>query len=214
MTVKIFPCNTPQRVPLPLPPQLGPGDFPSWRVIFGREQVPVFVEGESEGAADDEGYFPVNAVYLEACPCKATQCPDVKVFIDDALSSCSVFLNQAFIQPKNGETQQPQTLDFKIKGSGASIPTTLLHGTVNLLAGDVLDPLGPPSQRGLLGAVSGILFNQFELWARVRDVEGGTPQPVQVRVMMIVDRVGGQMTAVLGEIAGGGDLPIVNAPPV
>ena len=208
MTVTIFPCNTPQRVPLPLP-QI-PGSLPSWRVIFGREMVPVFVEGQSEGAADDEGYFPVNAVYLEARPCQIAACPDVKSFLDDGLARCSVFLNQAFIVPPDGEKQLPQELDFKIRGAGAGLGTTLVRGTINLLdAKDVLkDPLGPPSQRGLIAAVSGILFNQFELWARVQDTGNG--QPVQVRVMMIVDRLGGQMAAFLGEIAGGGDLPIIN----
>src|SRR5512140_3296032 len=99
MPVNIFPCNTPQRVPLPLPPQLGPGDVPSWRVIFGREDVPVFVDGVNGEGADDEGYFPVNAVYLNACGCRVAQCVDVTAFIDDGLSRCSVWLNQAFIKP-------------------------------------------------------------------------------------------------------------------
>src|SRR5258706_11311165 len=97
--VTTFPCNGPQRVliyspnlkqPNPNNPfptnNLPNGSLPSWRVIFPREQVSVFLPDVNAQGADEEGYFPINALYAQACGCRPTECEDAYVFVDDGLS--------------------------------------------------------------------------------------------------------------------------------
>jgi hypothetical protein len=189
------------------------GTLPSWRVIFGRELVPVFKSGVNEQGADDNGYFPINAVYLQAPGCRPTGCEDATVFLDDGLARCGTYLNAAFIHAPPGVAVAQQLLDFKIKiTAGAIKSTTLVTGSAVIKAGDAPLISASPTA-GLLAMVSDVLGTQFEFWARVRQEAGPDAQPVEVRIQMIVDRLSGQMAAFVGEIAGGGDLPIVNVTP-
>lgn len=205
----IFPCNSPQRIRLPVPEvstrTFTHGDVPCWRVIFGKELVPVFTTANAE-AADDEGYFPINAVYLLAIPCTPQGCDDSKIFINDGIARCTIALNESTIIAPPGTAVQPQTIDYKVKLSVDAIGTNLFHGSVgiNTSKSDPLDQRSSTS--GVLVHVSGILGTQFELWARVRNIQA--PMPVEVRIQMIVDRLGGAPFAQPGTIAGGPDLPL------
>lgn len=204
-----FPCNGPQRIRLPVPvlcavPPAN-GQVPSWRVIFGRELVPVLSEA-NQAAADEEGYFPINAVFLAAIPCTPVGCEDSKIFIDDGLSRCTYTLNEATFRGPVATPALPQTMDFKAKISSDSIGTNLFHGSVGIDTSKS-DPSNTRSiTSGILVHVSGVLGTQFELWARIRN--GQTPMPVEVRIQMIVDRLGGAPFAIPGNIAGGPDLPL------
>lgn len=205
----IFPCNGPQRIRLPVPElcAIPPanGQIPSWRVIFGKELVPV-LNGANAAAADNEGYFPINAVFLLANPCTPVGCEDSKIFIDDGMSRCSVAINEATIIGPSGIQVVPQTIDYKIRASMDGIGTNLFHGTVGINTSKI-DPLDQRSStQGILVHVSGILCTQFEVWMRVVDFAGA--MPVEVRLQMIVDRLGGMAFAQPGSIAGGPDLPL------
>lgn len=204
----IFPCNGPQRIRLPVPELCAVppanGQVPSWRVIFGKELVPVFNNANLE-AADDDGYFPINAVYLCAHPCTPVGCEDSKIFIDDGLDRCTTALNEATIINPPGTFINPQTIEYKIKGSMDGIGTNLFFGSVGINTSKI-DPLDPRSTtQGILIHVSGILVTQFEVWMRV--VNGPSAVPVEVRLQMIVDRLGGAPFGQPGTISGGIPLP-------
>ncbi len=208
--VKTFPCNSPQRIRLPVPQYAAippaNGQINSWRVIFGKEIVQVLTNADAQGA-DPDGYFPINAVYLLAVPCTPIGCIDSKIFIDDGISRCTVTLNEATILAPAGSSPFPQTMDFKIRLASDAIGTDLFHGTVGINTSKV-DPQNPRSETfGVLAHVSGILGTQFELWARI-DPSVQIPMPVEVRIQMIVDRLGTFPFAQPGNIAGGIDLPL------
>lgn len=213
----LFPCNGPQRILLPPPRGLGPGDVPSWRVVFPRERVGISELGSftPPGGTDDDGFYPINAAFLAAPGCKIPGCQDATVFVDDGLSRCSVFLNQAFVIAPAGQAPQDQLLDFKVRVAADNIGSTVMHASVQLtfpgpggLGFGAQDPQAPPLPRGLLATVSGVLCTQFEFWARVRVQNFGTPMPVDVRLQFVMDRLGGQFAAYRGAACvGGGDLP-------
>lgn len=205
MPTNIFPQGAPHRIAMPVPEYLSPlnGQVPSWRVLFTKEVVPVFTVDNAE-AADDEGYFPISAAYLCATGCRPTACEDAIVFIDDGISRCALYLNEATIKPANSsDVQTAQLVEFKLKVSIEGIGGTLFHGS--FLVKPVPGLNTRSTLRGLLAEVSGILGTQFEVWARVKSIIN--PQPVEVRFQMIMDRLGGAAFAYPGDTAGGHDLP-------
>lgn len=203
MPVTIFPCNTPQRVRLPCPQDIVPllGQTPSWRTVFGRQDIPVFDPAVNADGADLEGYFPINAIYLQAPGCKLSPCEDATIFINDGMSRCAFWLNEATIKPPTGLPATPQVVDFAIKVANDSIPNTVFHVTAIITPGTFNQPVegGRSNVKGLIAEVSGILCTQFELWARVRNV-GVQPSPVEVRLEFIADRLGGQIFGFPGNV--------------
>ena len=217
--------DAPQRVQLPVPERQAPllGQVPSWRIIFSREIVPVFVTGLPPGqfnpsatGADQEGFYPIVAAYLEAVSCRpGVGGEDSSVFLDDGLARCSFTLNEATFAPEIPGTVSPyqvtpdpsivttnQTLDWSLKISNGSIGSSVFHGTTQI----VVDPGNPANRRsltkGLLGAISGVLCTQFEFWARVNaPMGGGTAVPVSVRMQFTMDRIGGQVIGYPGPIS-------------
>lgn len=199
MSIDIFPASSPQRIKLPLPP---PAQLPSWRVLFSRETVEVATANSAQGA-DSEGYFPVNAAYLEAQGCRPGLCLDATVFQDDGLSRCALYLNEGVVTPNEpNEVATPQLVLYKIKVSIEGIGATLFKG--GFLVG-FQSNIGIP-KRGFIAEVSGVLGTQFEVWAKVSD--GLSAQPVKVRFQMILDRLGSAPFAYPGIPAGGDVLPL------
>lgn len=203
--VVLFPCNGPQRILLPLPEKTTPllGQVPSWRVIFTREEIPVLSD-DNQAGADAEGYFPIVAAYLQANGCRASLCEDATIFVDDCMSRCSIWMNEVDVLPPTGSQAQTQHLDFKVKAASDDINTTLFHGSVTVTI-DNTDPFNRSRVRGMMVQVSGVLCTQFELWARVPAGVGA--MPLSARFQFDMDRIGSQLAAYKGTIAGGGDLP-------
>lgn len=217
--------NAPQRIMLPLPERQAPllGQVPSWRMIFTRTTVPVFVTdlplgqiNQNAQSADMEGFYPIVAAYLEATACRpGIGGEDSSVFIDDGLARCSFTLNEATFAPEIPGTTSPyvvvpspeiittnQTMDWSLKVSNGSINSSVFHGTTQI----VVDPRNPANRRsltsGLLGAISGVLCTQFEFWARINaPLVTGTAVPVSVRIQMTMDRIGGQVIGYPGPIS-------------
>lgn len=213
MAIDIFPSNgAPQRVTLPLPDDLIPlnGQVPSWRVVFSRETVPVFVagDGNSQGA-DVDGFFPINAFYLSAKGCKPVGCEDVTIFLDDLMSRCTFVLLEATITPPNPTTVPTlQIVDYKIKGTYEGKGQTLAVGNFVVPVKGISAPYQRRSAlSGIIRTVSGILVTQFEFWASVRNIAGAAP--VEVRLEFGADRLGGHAFSWPGDISGGGDLPLI-----
>lgn len=197
-TTEIFPANAPQRIKLPLPKN--EGSLPSWRVNFSREVVPV--DGANAGGADSEGYYPIDAVFLEACGCRPSVCQDATVFVDDGLSRSSWYLNEGVVVPDApNEIPTTQLVLYKIKVSIEGIGATLFKGGFLVVPQATNSP-----KRGFIATVSGVLGTQFEIWAKV--AAGGSSQPVRVRFEVIVDRLGTAPFAYPGIPAGGDVLPL------
>lgn len=198
MSTNQFPCNGPQRIQLPCPPVGGTQDsVQCYRVIFPRERIPVLEPGNTAlaNAADDEGYFPINALFLCAPGCKPAACEDATIFINDGLSRCSFFLNTAFV-----DGQVPTTallVEYVIKVAAAGINSPVFHGFFVVS--------GQTPRSGLICSVLAPLCTQFEFWARVAL---GGPADLDVRLQMITDRLSGAFMAYLGPLSGGGNLPL------
>jgi hypothetical protein len=218
MPTTSFPSNTPQRVRLPTPQTITPllGQTPSWRTIFGKEVVDIYDPNVNPQAADSEGYFPINAIYLEDQGCKISQCEDATLFINDGMSRCAFWLNEATILPPVGQAPVQQIIDFAIKVATAAIPNTVAHFSALITTGPSKTQQntegGRSPVRGMICEVSGLLVTQFEVWARVRNI-GPSPlsQPVEVRLMFTADRLGSQIFAMPGNVIlppPGSDIPL------
>lgn len=172
--------------------------------MFGREVIPVFNSVVNPDAADTEGFFPINAMYLQAIGCKISACEDATLFINDGMSRCSFWLNEATIIPVVGQPAVTQIVDFAIKVANDSIMNTVFHVTALITPGtkQIQVEGGRSNVRGLIAEVSGILCTQFELWARVRNSGMfGPPQPVEVRLEFHADRLGSQIFGFPGNVA-------------
>jgi len=215
MPVTAFPCNTPQRVRLPVPQNITPllGQTPSWRTNFGKQTIDVFDSNVNADAADTEGFFPINAMYLQDVGCKVSACEDATIFINDGMSRCAFWLNEATIKAPAGTAAVQQVVDFAFKIANDAIPNTVFHVTAIITPGTKgqIIEAGRSNVRGLIAEVSGILCTQFELWARVRKLVGAVAMPVEVRLEFIADRLGGQIFGQPGNVPlppPGSDVPL------
>lgn len=210
-----FPNDVYIRRVLPPPQRLTPpGELPSYRVIFERRDVPVFDPDNPSGQVgwDADGFAPLCAVVICSEPdrpppgpgCK----PDFTVFINDGLSRCTFALNEISVQAPAGARVLAQTAEFKIRGAMDNYGTTLWTGTVATGIEGFSPTLNPV---GLVATVSGPLVTQFEVWARVYKFSENA-QPMRVRPVLLVDRLGDAFVAYAGSSAGGGELPPVPVP--
>jgi hypothetical protein len=207
-TLIAFPNDPMKRVRLPRYP--GPEGLGTWRFASCLDQtVPISnpaAPGGTTDFADADGYFPVEAVYLE---CLAVQQPlcGAKVnpaFLNDGISRASVWLDQ--VRSTDGNPiANAQAIDFRVKFSDLVMPEVVAQGTI-VVPQDTPQRITP---YGLIVTTSGgAIAPQVELWARVRLQEAPVAIPLVVRVAFTVDRNGDQMHNFLGRIAGGpGFLP-------
>jgi hypothetical protein len=203
----VFPCNGPQRIYLPPPPVGGTFDsVPCYRIVFPRQKVPILndnIPPEDQGA-DDQGYFPINAMFVAAVPCRPALCEDACLFLNEGLARWSIYLNKVI--PTSTTTFPAQlTIDFEFKIACAAINDPIFTATVVVTSAK--GPNNIDKIQGRIATLSGPLGTQVEAWARVRAGDGA--QPVYIRLQIIADRLGGQFAGNLGRIAGGAGLPIV-----
>jgi hypothetical protein len=207
-----FPNDPTKRIRLPNYP--GPEGEGSWRLPACLPMtVPVWDPTNPVGGADADGYFPIQAVYID-CDERRVKAPGCSygAYLNDGMSRCSVWLDSVEFQPPfpvPGGTP----LDFKIKGSDQSSSQGLAVGTVIIPQPTTFGE--PVTTLGLLAFVASGLVSQYELWARIAVAIDAPPRnPLTIKVAFIVDREGQPLSSFYGSIVTGGSsqLPKVTGP--
>jgi hypothetical protein len=204
----VFPQGDSRRIKLPN--FRGPEGLGSWRVPCPRQHVPVFDETNPVGGADDNGLFPIQAVYVgcNAITLASQGCARYQVFENDCLSRCTIYLDAIGIRD-NYDFATPMVVNWAIKQSASGVSELLLSGSLTFAKGSFVGTVIGPV--GEVASVNAPLCNQFEFWASVEAASvSGIDHGVMVAMQFAVDRVEGDFNAYLGQIAGGTGLPIVN----
>lgn len=207
-----FPPDPTKRIRLPNFP--GPEGLGSWRLPACLPQnVPLWDPSDPRGGFDADGYWPVQAVYLD-CNARQVKCPgcSYEAYLNDGLSRCTVWLESVEFQPPfpvAGGTP----LDFVVKVSDHNFPQGLAIGTIIIPQPTTFGD--PVTTLGLMASVSGVLGSQFELWARVPVAIDTPPRnPLTIKVAFVVDRIGDRLGAFYGNFVTGGSaqLPKITGP--
>lgn len=207
----IFPQGDLRRIRLP--PFIGPEGLGSWHVAAPPQTVRVWNPAAPQEGADVDGYWPIQAVFICAQPTNlGNGCQGFLAYRNDLLSRCALSIGRAGLLDGTVIGASPQHLDFKIKGSTGNLGSNLMLGSITFTKNDYAQG-GTLQKVGLIGQVKGILFNQFELWARIR-FDTGHGLPMTVAVTFAVDRIGDKLEAYSGDITDSpsGGLPIVHGP--
>lgn len=201
MATNQFPRELNRLIQLPGAP--GPEGLASWRVAFGQFPIPLLTT-ESLGAADDDGYYPICAVFLGSPGCPAPGCRDVYVYVNDGLARCAVWVTQ-FILETNPAPAGNVVIQWRVKQAlgAANTPVASATSTITFPNGTTA------RESGLVVEVDGALCNQFEVWARVNPLLGASAQ-LRATIEMIVDRLPGRLAVFPspGPLGGGPPLPL------
>jgi hypothetical protein len=190
---KIFPQDFPLRVTVPV--VFG---AKTYSLVFPRGTI-TSPQGGPVDPADPSFFEPQNAVVLYNEPLDiinvGAPCGTCQFSVDTCTSRCSIWVNRLF-QPEIGPAlAAPPQIHIMVRQSLYCIPVVRFVGTYT-----------PPSfeeARGLLVQISGILGDQWELFARIQHNGVTDEPPLKWTISMAIDDVGTINQALRGPFTAG-----------
>ena len=186
--------QTPDLFPTPDPNRIIAARLPGPEGNASVSAVGPFVDIPANDFSENEPYQPALAVigtpWVPPKDQSPLACaPKWQVCQNSAWDQATVSIIKMLPGDDSAITETPPEVQFELRAANAYIATPIFSGTLAATSFD---------HRGMLASVSGVMFDQLELWVR-------SDAPVRLRFAVLVARGGGG--GVLDAVPGPGVIP-------
>ncbi len=191
---KIFPQDFPERVSI----RAIPG-AKTYSLVFPRSVI-TSPQGGPLDPADPDFFEPQKALVLYSEPLGienvGAPCGTCQFSVDTCTSRCSIWVNRYF-QPEIGAAlpDPPPEIHFMVRQALYCIPVVRYVGRYT--------PTSFDEARGLLVQISGLVGDQWELWARIQHNGVTDTPPLKWTIGMAIDYAGTVNSAIEGPFTTG-----------